>query len=96
MGLTFIDMFAGIGGFHSGMEQAGHKCVGWIEWDKYARKSYQAMYDTEEIYNAKDIQTVSGGNLPDANVWCFGSPCTNISLAGNRKGLRGGTIPYVL
>lgn len=89
MGLTFIDIFAGIGGFHSGMEQAGHKCVGWIEWDKYARKSYQAMYDTEEIYNAKDIQTVSGGNLPDANVWCFGSPCTNISLAGNRKGLRG-------
>lgn len=32
--LNFIDMFAGIGGFHSGMEQAGHKCVGWIEWDK--------------------------------------------------------------
>lgn len=45
--LTFIDMFAGIGGFRSGMEQAGHKCVGFIEWDKYARKSYQAMYDTK-------------------------------------------------
>ena len=87
--LTFIDMFAGIGGFHSGMEQAGHKCVGWIEWDKYARQSYQAIYDTEEIYNAKDIQDVRGRDLPDANVWCFGSPCTNISLAGNRKGLGG-------
>lgn len=87
--LTFIDMFAGIGGFHSGMEQAGHKCVGWIEWDKYARQSYQAIYDTEGIYNAKDIQNVSGRDLPDANVWCFGSPCTNISLAGNRKGLGG-------
>ena len=82
-------MFAGIGGFRSGMEQAGHKCVGWIEWDKFARKSYQAIYNTEGEYNAKDIQTVSGGNLPDANVWCFGSPCTNISLAGNRKGLEG-------
>lgn len=88
--LTFIDMFAGIGGFHSGMEKSGHKCVGWIEWDKYARMSYQAIYDTEGIYNAKDIQTVSGRDLPDANVWCFGSPCQNISLAGNRKGLKGG------
>lgn len=87
--LTFIDMFAGIGGFHSGMEQAGHKCVGWIEWDKYARQSYQAIYNTEGIYNAKDIQAVSGTDLPDANVWCFGSPCTNISLAGNRQGLGG-------
>lgn len=88
--LTFIDMFAGIGGFRSGMEQAGHKCVGFIEWDKHARQSYQAIYDTEGEFNAKDIQTVSGTDLPDANVWCFGSPCTNISLAGNRKGLRGG------
>ena len=31
--LTFIDMFAGIGGFRSRMEQVGHKCVGWIEWN---------------------------------------------------------------
>lgn len=88
--LKFIDMFAGIGGFHSGMVQAGHKCVGWIEWDKFARQSYQAMYDTKGIYNAKDIQTVSGTDLPDADVWCFGSPCTNISVAGNREGIRGG------
>lgn len=89
--LTFIDMFAGIGGFRSGMEQAGHKCVGFIEWDKYARKSYQAMYDTEGEYNAKDIQTVSGTDLPDADVWCFGSPCQSVSLAGKRAGLKEGT-----
>lgn len=88
--LTFIDIFAGIGGFHSGMEQAGHKCVGWIEWDKYARQSYQAIYDTKGIYNAKDIQTASGTDLPDANVWCFGSPCQDISLAGRRAGLEKG------
>lgn len=77
--LTFIDMFSGIGGFRSGMEQAGHKCVGWIEWDKYARQSYQAIYDTKGIYNAKDIQTVSGTDLPDAHVWCFGSPARLMS-----------------
>lgn len=88
--LTFIDMFAGIGGFRSGMEQAGHKCVGFIEWDKYARKSYQAMYDTKGEYNAKDIQTVSGTDLPNADVWCFGSPCQDISVAGKQAGLEKG------
>lgn len=89
--LTFIDMFAGIGGFRSGMEQAGHKCVGFIEWDKYARQSYQAMYDTEGEFNAKDIQSVSGTDLPDANVWCFGSPCQDISVAGKQAGLEKGS-----
>ena len=88
--LTFIDMFAGIGGFRSGMEQAGHKCVGFIEWDKYARKSYQAMYNTKGEYNAKDIQTVSGTDLPNADVWCFGSPCQDISVAGKQAGLEKG------
>ena len=89
--LTFLDIFAGIGGFRSGMEQAGHKCVGFIEWDKYARQSYQAMYNTEGEFNAKDIQTVSGTDLPYADVWCFGSPCQDISLAGKQAGLEKGS-----
>lgn len=89
--LTFIDMFAGIGGFHSGMEQAGHKCVGWIEWDKFARQSYQAMYNTEGEWNAKDIQQVRGDELPDADVWCFGFPCQDVSVAGKQAGIRKGT-----
>ena len=87
--LTFIDMFAGIGGFRSGMEKAGHKCVGFIEWDKFARQSYRAMYNTEGEFNGKDIQIISGEDLPNADVWCFGSPCTNISIAGKQKGLGG-------
>lgn len=45
--MKFIDFFAGIGGFHSGLEKAGHECVGWVEWDKFARQSYQALYDVE-------------------------------------------------
>lgn len=87
--LTFIDFFAGIGGFRSGMERAGHKCVGWIEWDKFARQSYQAMYNTKGEFTAHDIQTVSGTDLPEADIWCFGSPCTNISIAGNQQGIGG-------
>lgn len=87
--MKFIDMFAGIGGFRSGLEQAGHKCIGYIEWDKFARQSYQAMYDTKGEFTANDIQQVEGNSLPAADAWTFGSPCTNISIAGNRKGLKG-------
>ena len=42
--LTFIDFFAGIGGFRLGMEQAGHKCIGFCEFDKFAVASYTAMH----------------------------------------------------
>lgn len=68
-------MFAGIGGFRSGLEQAGHKCIGYIEWDKFARQSYQAMYDTKGEFTANDIQQVEGNSLPEADLWTFGSPC---------------------
>ena len=88
--MKFIDFFAGIGGFHSGLENTGHEMVGWVEWDKFARQSYEAMYDTEGKYTANDIKSIKDGNeLPNADLWAFGSPCTNISLAGNRKGLQG-------
>ena len=42
--MTFLDLFAGIGGFRRGMELAGHKCLGFCEWDKYARMSYISMH----------------------------------------------------
>nr|WP_241146046.1 DNA cytosine methyltransferase [Lactobacillus johnsonii] len=80
-------MFAGIGGFRSGLEKAGHQCVGYIEWDKYARKSYQAIYNTEGEYTAHDIKEVKGIELPDADLWTFGSPCQDISIAGKQKGI---------
>ena len=44
MGLTFIDWFAGVGGFRRGMEMAGHKCIGFCEFDKYAVASYTSMH----------------------------------------------------
>lgn len=44
MSITFIDFFAGIGGFRRGMELAGHKCIGFCEFDKYAVASYTSMH----------------------------------------------------
>lgn len=87
--MKFIDFFAGIGGFRTGLEQAGMQCVGYVEWDKFARQSYNAIYDTEGEYTGYDIQDVKGAELPDADIWCFGSPCQNISVSGTRTGLGG-------
>lgn len=42
--MKFIDFFAGVGGFRRGMEMAGHECVGFCEFDKYAVMSYTAMH----------------------------------------------------
>ena len=42
--MKFIDFFAGIGGFRRGMESAGHECVGFCEFDKFATASYTSMH----------------------------------------------------
>lgn len=46
--ITFIDLFAGIGGFHTAMHSVGARCVFASEWDKYARISYEENYKNIE------------------------------------------------
>lgn len=89
--MKFIDFFAGIGGFHSGLERAGMKCVGWCEYDKFAQKSYRAIYDTEGLWFADDIRKVRGWDVPKADLWTFGFPCQDVSIAGKQKGIKRGT-----
>lgn len=87
--LTFLDLCSGIGGFRLGMEAAGHKCVGYCEYDKFARASYEAMYDTEGEWKADDVTKLEPDGIPYADVWCFGFPCQDISIAGKMRGLVG-------
>lgn len=91
MDITFIDFFSGIGGFHSGLEKAGMRCVGWCEFDKYAQKSYRAIYDTKGLYFNEDVRKIRGWELPNATLWSFGFPCQDISIAGKQKGIEQGT-----
>ena len=89
--MKFIDFFAGIGGFHSGLEKAGMECIGWCEFDKFAQKSYRAMYDTERLWFADDVRKVRGWDIPKADMWTFGFPCQDISIAGKQRGIKRGT-----
>ena len=88
---TFIDMFAGIGGIRSGLEQSGFKCNGWIEIDKFARKSYEEIYQPTNEWTATDITKVNAKDIPKSDLWSFGFPCQDISVAGKMKGIRNGT-----
>ena len=89
--MKFIDFFSGIGGFHSGLEKAGMECVGWCEFDKFAQTSYRAMYDTMNLWFGNDVTKVRGWELPKADLWTFGFPCQDVSIAGKQKGIKEGT-----
>ena len=87
--MKFLDLFAGIGGFRLGMEAARHECVGFCEIDKFARKSYKAIHNTEGEIELHDITAVSDESIRRigrVDVICGGFPCQAFSLAGNRRG----------
>lgn len=88
--MKFVDFFAGIGGMRLGLEQAGHRCVGWCEFDKFAQKSYKAIHNTDGEWFSSDVSTVRPYDVPKADLWCFGFPCQDISVAGKRAGLEAG------
>lgn len=88
--MKFLDLFAGIGGFRLGLEQAGHECVGFCEIDKFARQSYKAIHNTEGEREYHDIKTVSNEEWRTlrgtVELICGGFPCQAFSIAGKRKG----------
>lgn len=87
MAIRFFDMFAGIGGFRSGLERiGGFECVGHCEIDKYVNRAYCAMYETEGEYYCADARTIDPGTMPDFDLICAGFPCQSFSVAGKRLG----------
>ncbi|MDY3547977.1 HpaII family restriction endonuclease [Riemerella anatipestifer] len=89
---TFIDLFAGIGGFHLAMHNLGGKCVFASEIDDFARKTYEVNYKSinpelfkNNFFN-KDIRTITPKDLPDFDILCAGFPCQPFSQAGFKRG----------
>jgi DNA (cytosine-5)-methyltransferase 1 len=82
-GKRFIDLFAGIGGFHLAMESLGAECVYANEWDRYAQDVYE---DNFGIRPDGDITKVAEDTIPDHEILCAGFPCQAFSIAGKQHG----------
>lgn len=82
---TFIDLFAGIGGFRMAFQNLGGKCVFSSEWDEQAKKTYMANYGEVPFGDITQERTKSF--IPkDFDILCAGFPCQAFSLAGKRLG----------
>ena len=90
--LTFIDLFAGIGGFHLALKSLDMKCVFACEIDKYARQTYVKNFNDVFLKDPElfpeDIWSVDIRKIPDFDLLCGGFPCQPFSQAGYKRGFK--------
>lgn len=80
---TFIDLFAGIGGFRLALgDKLGGKCLFSCEWDKYSQKTYKAWFGEKP---KGDIRKIKASDIPDHDILAAGFPCQPFSIAGVSK-----------
>ena len=79
---TFIDLFAGIGGFRIAFQDQNGKCVYSSEWNKYAQKTYEANFGEVPF---GDITQTNEKKIPDHDILLGGFPCQPFSIAGVSK-----------
>lgn len=88
----FIDLFAGIGGFHLAFHSLGGECVFASEIDSHARKTYKHNFYSinPELFEKgmfnDDIRKISPYDIPDFDILCAGFPCQPFSQAGYKRG----------
>ena len=82
--MRFIDLFAGLGGFHVALKRLGHKCVFASELDPSLRELYQKNFGIEPF---GDIRQIEMADVPDHDILCAGFPCQSFSKAGSQQGL---------
>lgn len=81
--MTFIDLFAGLGGFRIALESLGAKCIYSSEYDEPVRKVY---FDNFGDVPDGDITEVDEKSIPDHDILCAGFPCQAFSISGKQKG----------
>jgi DNA (cytosine-5)-methyltransferase 1 len=86
---TFGSLFAGVGGFDIGFDNAGWECGFQVEWDKHCQQVL--THHWPEVPKWWDVSEVNGAELPPVDLITFGSPCQDLSLAGKRAGLMEGS-----
>lgn len=84
----FIDLFAGIGGFHQAMRYLGGECVMAAEINEECRKTYRLNYHTEEKEIRGDVTKIDPSTIAPFDVLCAGFPCQPFSKAGAQKGFQ--------
>lgn len=87
MTATFGSLFAGVGGFDLGFEQAGFQCRFQVEWDPHCQQTL--AHHWPDVPRWGDVSQVNGADLPPVDVITYGFPCQDLSVAGNRAGLDG-------
>ena len=83
--VTFIDLFAGIGGFRLGFESVGAKCVFSSEINDHAVSMYRANFKEN---SKRDITTLDVKNIPNFDILCAGFPCQAFSICGKQNGFK--------
>ena len=98
MPLKFIDLFAGLGGFHFALSELGHECVFASELREDLRKLYAINFPGTRIEG--DITSIRPEDIPAHDILCAGFPCQPFSQAGKRQGFndeknRGNLFTYI-
>lgn len=83
---TLNDFFCGCGGLGLGLQNAGFKIVGAWDFDKYAVATYRENVGDHVVQ--ADIQKMHIEDVPKADVWAFGFPCQDLSVAGKQAGIK--------
>lgn len=87
---TALEFFAGIGLARAGLEQAGFSIAWANDYETKKHQLYRSQYGSDTEYHVGDIADVTGSDLPTGSAIAWASsPCTDLSLAGNRDGLAG-------
>lgn len=84
--MKFIDLFAGLGGFHKAMHELGHKCVFASELDPTLRELYKVNWGVEPKGDIKPIVKNQIETIPSHDILCAGFPCQPFSKAGKQRG----------